>query len=114
MYYNSCSLPGCVVLLNFVLDLKTIIYILSFIGYSTLLLGYVINEFQKKLCKVIENRKLTDSTYCLVLEKPDYKFLPGQCFNLSLKEFAVNREYSIYSSDMENHISFLIKKLMTV
>lgn len=43
-------LPGCVVLLNFVnLDLKTIIYILSFIGYSTLLLGYVINEFQKKI-----------------------------------------------------------------
>lgn len=66
---------------------------------------------KKKLCKVIENRKLTDNTYCLVLEKPDYKFLPGQCFNLGLKEFAVNREYSIYSSDMENYISFLIKKV---
>lgn len=31
------------------LDLKTIIYILSLIGYGTLLLGFVINEFQKKI-----------------------------------------------------------------
>lgn len=68
-------------------------------------------QYKKTKCKVLDIRFLTKGTYCLKLEKPDYNFYPGQCFNLGLMDTAINREYSIYSSDKDNYVSFLIKKV---
>ena len=46
----TLMLPIVLILMKFInLDLKTTIYTLGLIGYSTLLLGFVINEFQKKI-----------------------------------------------------------------
>ncbi len=61
--------------------------------------------------KVLEIRRLSDSTFILKLERNNFKFIPGQCVNIGLVGAAVNREYSTYSGSDDNYLEFLIRKV---
>ena len=61
--------------------------------------------------KVLDINFLTENTFVLRTEKPSYKILPGQCFNLGVSGSGVNREYSIYSGVNDNFLEFLIRKV---
>lgn len=61
--------------------------------------------------RVLEIRFLTKATFCLKIERNNFKFIPGQCVNIGLVESAVNREYSTYSGISDNYLEFLIRKV---
>ena len=61
--------------------------------------------------RVVEIRRLSDSTFILKLERNKFKFIPGQCVNIGLVGSAVNREYSTYSGEDDNYLEFLIRKV---
>src|SRR3989338_4564042 len=61
--------------------------------------------------RVVEIRRLSDSTFILKLERNGFKFIPGQCVNIGLVGSAINREYSTYSGVKEKYLEFLIKKV---
>ena len=69
----------------------------------------MINNIQRT--KVLEIRFLTKTTFCLKIERKDFKFIPGQCVNIGLVGSAVNREYSTYSGIFDNYLEFLIRKI---
>lgn len=61
--------------------------------------------------KVLAKRVLSDNTYVLRIERPEFKILSGQCFSLGTQDLAINREYSMYSSSNDDYIDFLIRKI---
>ncbi len=61
--------------------------------------------------RVLEIRFLSESTFCLKLERNNFKFIPGQCVNIGLVGNAVNREYSTYSGIHKPYLEFLIRKV---
>lgn len=63
------------------------------------------------LYKVLENRQLAKSTYCLRLERNNLKFRAGQLLNVGVPGMGVNREYSIYSGVNEPFIDVLIREV---
>lgn len=67
------------------------------------------NTIQK--AKVLNIRHLSESTYCLRIERNKFKFIPGQCVNIGLIGSAINREYSLYSGINESYLEFLIRKV---
>ena len=60
---------------------------------------------------VIENIRLTNSTFMLSVEKPDIEIKAGQCFNVGTIDEGVNREYSMYSNSNGNRLEFLIREI---
>ena len=64
--------------------------------------------------KVIENERVSRTTYMLTVERPDIDIKAGQCFNIGTNETGVNREYSMYSDANADHVQFLIKRLSSV
>lgn len=67
------------------------------------------NNIQR--ARVLEIRFLTELTFCLKLERNNFKFIPGQCVNIGLVGSGVNREYSTYSGIFDNYLEFLIRKV---
>lgn len=63
------------------------------------------------LCKVLDIRNLTESTYVLRLEKNDFEFKAGQYLVLNIPGENNAREYSIYSPDNVPYIDLLIKEV---
>ena len=61
--------------------------------------------------RVLEIRSLSGSTFCVKLERNNFKFIPGQCVNIGLAGSAINREYSTYSGIHDNYLEFLIRKV---
>ena len=61
--------------------------------------------------KVIENERVSRTTYMLTVERPDIDIKAGQCFNIGTNETGVNREYSMYSDANADHVQFLIKEV---
>ena len=64
-----------------------------------------------KRLKVESLRHLSDSAFVIRLKRPDYPFVAGQCFNLSVPGQHVNREYSLYSGEGDPYVEFLIKEM---
>ena len=67
------------------------------------------NKIQQ--ARVLSIRHLSDSSYCLRIERNNFKFVPGQCVNIGLVGSGVNREYSTYSGTGDNYLEFLIRKV---
>ena len=67
------------------------------------------NTIQK--AKVLNIRHLSESTFCLRIERNNFKFVPGQCVNIGLVGSGINREYSTYSGINEDFLEFLIRKV---
>jgi ferredoxin-NADP reductase len=63
------------------------------------------------LHKVIEIRELTEQTYVLRAEKKYLDFKPGQYVHVGLQGNPELREYSIYSSPVDDSVEFLIRQI---
>ena len=63
------------------------------------------------LCKVLDIRDITESTYVMRLEKNDFGFKAGQYLVLNIPGENNAREYSIYSPDNVPYIDLLIKEV---
>jgi len=50
-----------------------------------------------QLVSVIDNERLSTSTFMLTVERPTAMIKAGQCFNVGTGVSGVNREYSMYS-----------------
>lgn len=61
--------------------------------------------------KLIELEELTPETFVLHFDRNGFQFTPGQYVVLRSLESGEGREYSIYSSDKEERISFLIREV---
>lgn len=64
-----------------------------------------------KKYKVIDLIPLTDKTFRLVVERPHLNITAGQCFNLGVPGYSVNREYSMYSNSSALDLEFLIRAI---
>jgi NAD(P)H-flavin reductase len=62
-----------------------------------------------KTYKVIDIVSKAPNTFCLRVERPDYQIRAGQCFNVGIPGFDVNREYSMYSDANAPFLDFLIR-----
>ncbi len=60
---------------------------------------------------MIENVRLSESTFRLRTERPDTPIKAGQCFSVGTKKLGINREYSMYSAADDPFIDFLIREV---
>lgn len=67
----------------------------------------------KSLHRLVEFEKLTPETFVLHFERAGFNFTPGQYVVLRNPATGEGREYSIYSSDKEDRLSFLIREVET-
>jgi len=65
----------------------------------------------KSLHQLLELEELTPETFVLHFERNGFQFKPGQYAVLRNPETGEGREYSIYSSDQDERLSFLIRKV---
>ncbi len=61
--------------------------------------------------RVIANRDLSDTTYCLRFERNGMEFDPGQYLSVGLEGEIDRREYSIYSSPHDDFLEILLKEV---
>jgi ferredoxin-NADP reductase len=61
--------------------------------------------------EVIENVRLSESTFRLRTHRPDAPIKAGQCFSVGTKALGINREYSMYSAADDPFIDFLIREV---
>lgn len=61
--------------------------------------------------KLLETRKLTDSTYVLKMERRGLAFKSGQHILLGESGSIHNREYSVYSGEQDDFFEVLIKEV---
>jgi ferredoxin-NADP reductase len=66
-------------------------------------------DSHNKVVKVIDKRYLSDSVVLLTFENPGFNFASGQHVILSFLDTIYDREYSICSSEDDEHLSVLIK-----
>ncbi|WP_372776180.1 ferredoxin--NADP reductase [Mangrovibacterium sp.] len=67
----------------------------------------------KSIHQLIEVEKLTPETFVLHFDRAGFNFTPGQYVVLRNPATGEGREYSIYSSDKEERLSFLIREVET-
>ena len=67
--------------------------------------------YQMDSFEVIENVRLSHSTFRLRTQRPAVQIKAGQCFSVGTKELGVNREYSMYSAAEDPFIDFLIREV---
>ena len=60
---------------------------------------------------VIDNVRVSASTFMLTVERPEMEIKAGQCFNVGTGVSGVNREYSMYSDANADHVQFLIREV---
>ena len=61
--------------------------------------------------KIIEIQNISKHTYKLVSERNNLVFKSGQCVNIGPFGTGINREYSTYSSEMDEKLEFLIREI---
>jgi NAD(P)H-flavin reductase len=61
--------------------------------------------------KVLGNFRKSAKTFCLRVERPVDLIRAGQCFNIGIPGYDINREYSMYSNADENFLDFLIRSV---
>lgn len=61
--------------------------------------------------KVLENVRLSSSTFRLRTERPETPIKAGQCFSVGTRELGINREYSMYSAAEDPYVDFLIREV---
>jgi len=60
---------------------------------------------------LLDIEHLTETTFRLRVDRPDIPIRSGQCFNLGIPGFGVNREYSMYSAEDSSYLDFLIRSV---
>ena len=66
---------------------------------------------EKQLHQVLEIEMLTPETFIIHLDRQQFSFKPGQYGVLRDPETGEGREYSIYSSDQDERLSFLVREV---
>ncbi|MDA3930052.1 MAG: FAD-binding oxidoreductase [Prolixibacteraceae bacterium] len=66
---------------------------------------------EKIQSKILEIRNITESTYILKMERNGFDFKAGQYLVLNVPGERKAREYSIYSSELDDFIELLIKEV---
>lgn len=66
---------------------------------------------EKQLHQVLEIEELTPETFVIHLDRQNFSFKPGQYAVLRNPETGEGREYSIYSSDRDEQLSFLVREI---
>lgn len=61
--------------------------------------------------RVLENVRLSESTFRLRTERPNVPIKAGQCFSVGTRELGINREYSMYSAADDPYVDFLIREV---
>jgi len=61
--------------------------------------------------EVLENVRLSSSTFRLRTERPQAAIRAGQCFSVGTKDLGINREYSMYSAADDPFVDFLIREV---
>ncbi len=61
--------------------------------------------------KLIRKEYINENLFKIFFEKKDLRFIPGQHFSLSIPDKSINREYSSYTSDNDNELGFLIRRV---
>jgi ferredoxin--NADP+ reductase len=62
-------------------------------------------------CKVTNISHLTDSTFLLTFEKPNFEFASGQHVIVSLPRDLYDREYSICSAEEDLYLQIIVKEV---
>ena len=65
----------------------------------------------KGLHKVLGVKPLSQNTFTLTIERNGMDFIAGQCVNIGIPETGINREYSSYSGETDQHLEFLIREV---
>lgn len=60
---------------------------------------------------VLDNERISASTFVLTVERPEMHIKAGQCFNVGTGDSGVNREYSMYSDANADFVQFLIREV---
>ena len=60
---------------------------------------------------VLANIQKSKNTFCLRVERPNVVIKSGQCFNVGIPGFDINREYSMYSGAEADYLEFLIREV---
>lgn len=68
---------------------------------------------ETQLHHVLELEQLTPETFLIHLDRQNFSFKPGQYAILRNPKTGEGREYSIYSSDREDRLSFLVREIKT-
>ena len=58
---------------------------------------------------VIANEFIRPDAFVIRIERHGFHFIPGQHVTLGLEDAGINREYSIYSGNNEDHLEFIVK-----
>ena len=66
---------------------------------------------ETQLFQVLEVEVLTPETFLLHLDRQNFSFKPGQYVVLRNPETGEGREYSIYSGEKEDRLSFLVREI---
>lgn len=66
---------------------------------------------KRHTCKVLDVRKLTESTVVLRFERPELKFEPGQYLRVGIEGDPEIRDYSVYSGSNEDYVEVLVRRV---
>ncbi|MBI4084081.1 MAG: oxidoreductase [Candidatus Lambdaproteobacteria bacterium] len=66
---------------------------------------------RRRLHRVRSVDFLTEHTYRLTIERGEFAFRAGQCVNIGSAGAGLNREYSTYSSEQDDELAFLIRRV---
>lgn len=66
---------------------------------------------KRKTCKVLEIRKLTDSTAVVRFERQGLEFEPGQYIRVGIEGDPEIRDYSVYSGSNEDFLEVLVRRV---
>ena len=61
--------------------------------------------------QIIDLKRYSKNTIKISIENNFKNLFAGQCFSLGIPGMGINREYSIYSGEKDNHVDFLIRIL---
>jgi ferredoxin--NADP+ reductase len=66
---------------------------------------------KRKSCKVLEVRKLTESTAVIRFERAGLEFEPGQYIRVGIEGDPEIRDYSVYSGAEADHVEVLVRRV---
>jgi ferredoxin--NADP+ reductase/benzoate/toluate 1,2-dioxygenase reductase subunit len=66
---------------------------------------------KRKICKVLEVRRLTESTAVVRFEREGLEFEPGQYIRIGMEGDAEIRDYSVYSGSNKDYIEVLVRRV---
>ncbi|MBT8042338.1 MAG: oxidoreductase [Kiritimatiellales bacterium] len=66
---------------------------------------------KRRVCRVLEVRRLTESTAVLRFERAGLEFDPGQYIRVGIEDDPEIRDYSVYSGSNVDHLEVLVRRV---